>query len=69
MRYFSITTFWRKNGENVDVITKSIKQFQLKAIITVHFRVPLNFLLNRLAVRGIVKIIKNNRYRVTALLK
>ena len=59
----------RKDSNNTDNITKTINFLQSKAVNDVEYRIPVDFIMKRLADKGIVKTMKNKKYRFTAFFK
>lgn len=70
LRYFKHNKLkWRKDGNQTDEITKQIPALQAQAVNTVHFRAPINKMLNKLVEKGLAKRRKDGTVRATALLR
>lgn len=60
---------WRKDGDDTDVVTKQVSHLQAQAVNMVHFRVPIDRMLNRLIEKGLAKRRKDNTVRGTACIR
>ena len=59
----------RKDGNDVDTVTKQVSHLQAQAVNTVHFRAPIDKMLKRLVDKGLAKTRKDNTVRGTAYIK
>lgn len=70
LRYFKHNIVKRrKEGSNTDSITSQVPHLQAQAVNTVHFRAPIDKMLQRLVERGLAKIRKDGSVRGTAYIK
>lgn len=70
IRYFKHNIVkWRKDGNDTDAVTKQVPHLQAQAVNMVHFRAPIDRLLNRLVDKGLAKRRKDDTVRGTAYIR
>jgi group II intron reverse transcriptase/maturase len=70
LRYFKHNIVKRrKDGGNTDNVTNQVVHLQAQAVNTVHFRAPIDKILQRLVDRGLAKFRKDGSVRGTAYIK
>jgi hypothetical protein len=70
MRYFNQNKIkWRKDGNDTDEITRQVPHRQAQSVNTVHFRVPVDIILNRLVDKGLAQRRVDGTVRGTAYVR